>query len=62
MQTGFFACDFDDPVADLITKNNIAGFIGKQSEVPGLSKMVRGERSGLVPSTQMIRVVYSLDI
>ena len=62
MRTGFFACDFTDPVAALLTKFNRAGFIEKQSEVPGLSKMVRGERSGLVPSTQMIRVVYSLDI
>ena len=62
MRTGFFACDFTDSVAALLIKFNIAGFIEKQSEVPGLSKMVRGERSGLVPSTQMIRVVYSLDI
>ena len=38
MRTGYFACEFDDPLAALITKHNIAGFIGKRAVVPGLSK------------------------
>ena len=62
MQTGFFACDFDDPVADLITKNNIAGFIGDRAVVPGLSKKVRRNQAGLIPSSQMIRTVYSMKV
>ena len=62
MRTGFFACDFDDPVADLITKNNIAGFIGDRAVVPGLSKKVRRNQSGLIPSSQMIRTVYSMKV
>ena len=62
MQTGFFACNFDDPVADLITKHNIAGFIGDRAVVPGLSKKVRRNQSGLIPSSQMIRTVYSLKV
>ena len=62
MRTGFFACDFDDPVADLITKHNIAGFIGDRAVAPGLSDHARGDQPGLIPSSQMIRIVYSLNI
>jgi len=49
-------------LAALITKHNIAGFIGDRAVVPGLSKKVRGDRPGIIPSTQMIRIVYSLNI
>ena len=62
MRTGYFACKCDDPLAALITKHNIAGFIGKRAVVPGLSEKARGGRAGLVPSSQMIRIVYSLNI
>jgi hypothetical protein len=62
MRTGFFACEFDDPLAALITKHNIAGFVGEQAVVPGLSEEVRRDRPGLVPTSQMIRIVYSLNI
>ena len=62
MRTGYFACEFNDPLAALITKHNIAGFIGVRAVVPGLSKEVRGGRPGLIPSNQMIRIMYSLDI
>ena len=61
MRTGFFACDFIDSVAALLTKCNIAGYVDEDAVVPGLCNEVRGQRSGLVPSTQMIRVVYSLN-
>ena len=62
MRTGYFVCEFNDPLAALITKHNIAGFIGDRAVVPGLSKEVRGGRPGLIPSSQMIRIVYSLNI
>jgi hypothetical protein len=62
MSLGFFACNFNDPVALLLTKCNIAGFIGSESIVPGLSTNVRRTETGLVPSVQMIRIVYSLMI
>ena len=62
MRTGYFACEFNDPLAALITKHNIAGFIGDRAVVPGLSDQVRGGRPGLIPSSQMIRIVYSLNI
>ena len=62
MRTGYFACEFNDPLAALITKHNIAGFIGDRAVVPGLSKKVRVGRPGLIPSSQMIRIVYSLNI
>ena len=62
MRTGYFACKFNDPLAALITKHDIAGFIGDRAVVPGLSKKVRGGRPGLIPSNQMIRIMYSLDI
>jgi len=62
MRTGYFVCEFNDPLAALITKHNIAGFIGDRAVVPGLSKKVRGGRPGLIPSSQMIRIVYSLNI
>jgi len=62
MKTGFFACDFNDHVAALITKNNIAGFIGDRAVVPGLSEEARGDQPGLIPSSQMIRIVYSLKV
>jgi hypothetical protein len=42
MRTGYFACKFNDPLAGLITKHNIAGFIGDRAVVPGLSKKVKG--------------------
>jgi hypothetical protein len=61
MRTGFFAIDFTDPVAMLLTKYNIAGYIDEETLIPGLSNEVRGQQSGLVPSTQMIRIVYSLN-
>lgn len=60
MSLGFFACNFNDPVAELLTKCNIAGFIGSESIVPGLSTTLRRTETGLVPSVQMIRIVYSL--
>ena len=62
MQTGFFPCNFDDPLAALITKHNIAGFIGDRAVVPALSEKVRRDRSGLIPSSQMIRIVYTLKV
>jgi hypothetical protein len=61
MRTGFFAIDFTDPVAALLTKYNIAGYVDEEALIPGLSDEIRGQQSGLVPSTQMIRVVYSLN-
>jgi hypothetical protein len=60
MSAGFYACKFNDPIAEIFTKCNIAGFIGAESSVPGLSTNVRQTETGLVPSTQMIRIVYSL--
>eukprot|EP00597_Dinobryon_sp_UTEXLB2267_P003663 CAMPEP_0170076220 /NCGR_PEP_ID=MMETSP0019_2-20121128/13227_1 /TAXON_ID=98059 /ORGANISM="Dinobryon sp., Strain UTEXLB2267" /LENGTH=234 /DNA_ID=CAMNT_0010287711 /DNA_START=670 /DNA_END=1374 /DNA_ORIENTATION=+ len=60
METGFYPCNFEDPVADLVTKCNIAGFIDTEAQVPGLSYKLRAEKTGLVPSTQMIRIVYAL--
>ena len=61
MRTGFLACSFDDPLVAILTKHAIAGFVGKRVIVSGLSDKVRENQSGLVVSTQMIRVVFSLD-
>ena len=58
MKTGFFACDFNNHV----TKYNIAGFIGDRAVVSGLSEEARGDQPGLIPSSQMIRIVYSLKV
>eukprot|EP01038_Epipyxis_sp_PR26KG_P009503 gene9503-12802_t len=60
MRTGFYPCEFNNPAADLITKCNVGGFIGRNAEIPGLSRKLRRGRGGLVPSTQMIRIFCSL--
>ena len=59
METEFF--QLTDPIAALLTKYNIAGYVDEEALIPGLSSEVRGQRSGLVPTTQMIRIVYSLN-
>eukprot|EP01038_Epipyxis_sp_PR26KG_P006413 gene6413-8829_t len=60
MRTGFYPCEFNNPAADLITKCNVGGFIGRNAKIPGLSRKLQCGRSGVVPSTQMIRIVFAL--
>ena len=62
VKTGLFACDFSDHVAALTTKYSTAGLVGDRAVVPGLSEEARGDQSGLVPSSQMVRTVYSLKV
>jgi hypothetical protein len=60
METGFNPCEFISPVSDLFTKCNVAGFIEEDAKIPGLSSSFQYQLPGLVPSTQMIRVVFAL--
>jgi hypothetical protein len=61
MSTGFFPCNIQSPVAELLTICNVAGFVDTDADVPGLKYSFVDQLPGLVPSTQMIRIVYAID-
>ena len=41
-------------------KCNIAGIVEENAEIPGLSSRLQRGSPGLVPTTQMIRIVFAL--
>jgi hypothetical protein len=61
IKTGFYACQFTNSAAEIITKHNVGGFVDSFAILPGLPKSVRTDTSGLivsglVPSSQMMRI------
>ena len=61
--TGFVELgDIDDPVAKVISLNNVGGVVKKSGEVVGLSRQVWEQtefKYGIVPSKQSIRLVIA---
>jgi hypothetical protein len=64
-KAGFYACKFTNPVAEIITKHNVGGFVDDFAIVPGLPDFNRKAASGfvvsgLVPSSQMMRIYLAM--
>jgi hypothetical protein len=60
MQTGFLPCHSSDNVVSIFTKYDIGRYISSTAQASCLSNELSMHETGLVPSTQMIRIVYSL--
>ena len=62
MKTGFFPCKSTDQIVEIFTKHDVGRFISDSAIAPCLSNELRRHKSGIIPSTQMIRIFYSLSL
>lgn len=59
-KTGICDIDgFDDPVADVISKNHVGGVIQKIGHVIGLSPTLNYSKFALIPATQSMRLIIA---
>jgi len=58
-ETGFLEMTSIDPIAKSIAKHNVGGFVPKEAFAPSIPKELRKRLDGVVPSSQMMRMVIA---
>ena len=58
-ETGFLEMKSIDPIAKSIAKHNVGGFVPREAFAPSIPNELRDDKDGVVPSSQMMRMVIA---